>query len=47
MKREFEKYLKVWKVAKERKPLLLRDARHVGKTWLLKKIAQENFEHIV
>ncbi|MDR1883977.1 MAG: AAA family ATPase [Prevotella sp.] len=47
MKRQFEEYLKKWKDSKDRKPLLLRGARQVGKTYLLKQFAQENFEHIV
>ncbi|GHT18183.1 ATPase [Bacteroidia bacterium] len=47
MKRQFEEYLKKWKDSKNRKPLLLRGARQVGKTYLLKQFAQENFEHIV
>ncbi|GHT05962.1 ATPase [Bacteroidia bacterium] len=47
MKREFEKYLKEWKEEKVRKPLLLRGARQVGKTYLLKKFAQENFDYVI
>jgi predicted AAA+ superfamily ATPase len=46
MKRNFEEYLLKWKVSKNRKPLLLRGARQVGKTYLLKKFAKENFEHV-
>lgn len=47
MKREFENYLTEWKTAKERKPLLLRGARQVGKTYLLKEFARKNFDYVV
>jgi uncharacterized protein len=33
-----------WKEKQRRKPLLLRGARQVGKTWLIEKLAQEHFE---
>ena len=37
--------LKSWIHKKRRKPLLLRGARQVGKTWLVEKLAQEEFEN--
>ncbi|GHU70371.1 ATPase [Bacteroidia bacterium] len=47
MKREFEKYLEKWRVSKDRKPLLVRGARQVGKTYTITKFAKEHFEHVV
>ncbi|MFO7790473.1 MAG: ATP-binding protein [Bacteroidota bacterium] len=43
MYREIEKYLSEWKESKHRKPLILRGARQVGKTYSVDKFAQENF----
>ncbi len=37
--------LKNWIHKERRKPLLLRGARQVGKTWLIEKLAQEEFEY--
>jgi predicted AAA+ superfamily ATPase len=39
--------LKDWKIQKNRKPLVLRGARQVGKTWLVREFAKENFDHII
>ena len=36
-----------WKNKKNRKPLLLYGARQVGKTYLVKQFAKENFENII
>lgn len=47
MKRSIEKELKKWKDDNRRKPLLLRGARQVGKTFLIRKFAQEQFENCV
>jgi hypothetical protein len=33
-----------WKESKERKPLILRGARQVGKTWLMKEFGKTNYE---
>jgi predicted AAA+ superfamily ATPase len=35
--------LKNWVIKSRRKPLLLRGARQVGKTWLIEKLAKEEF----
>lgn len=43
MKRSIEKQLIKWKDSKNRKPLILHGARQVGKTYILKKIAEKNF----
>lgn len=39
--------LQKWKAKKKRKPLIIRGARQVGKTWLMKKFGAENYEQIV
>lgn len=39
--------LKMWKDRKNRKPLLLKGSRQVGKTWLLKNFGKKEFEHVV
>ncbi len=39
----FEK-LRSWKASVRRKPLILRGARQVGKTWLVERFAQEAFD---
>jgi predicted AAA+ superfamily ATPase len=36
-----------WAGRQRRKPLLLRGARQVGKTWLVEKLAQEQFDFFV
>ena len=36
-----------WKKDKDRKPLILRGARQVGKTYILKQFGKENYEGIV
>ena len=38
--------LRAWKVAPARKPLVLRGARQVGKTWLLKEFARSDYENV-
>ena len=36
--------LKAWKTSKNRKPLIIRGARQVGKTWLMKEFGKEFYE---
>ncbi|MCD7751272.1 MAG: ATP-binding protein [Lachnospiraceae bacterium] len=47
MKRLLMGQLKAWKNKKNRKPLLIRGARQVGKTWLMKEFGRQNFEKVV
>ncbi len=48
MKRDIEKTaLLHWKGSEDRKPLLIRGARQVGKTYLVKSFAAEHFDHLV
>ena len=39
--------LKKWKAQKRRKPLIIRGARQVGKTWLMKEFGGNEYEQIV
>lgn len=47
MQRILEYTLKDWKSLNARSPLLIRGARQVGKTFLIKKFAEENFTSFV
>ncbi len=46
MKRDLERALKAWKVSDRRKPLVLRGARQVGKTWLLRSFGQSDYKTV-
>ena len=46
MKRLVENQLIQWKDSPRRKPLILRGARQVGKTWLIEKVLGEKFDHV-
>ncbi len=39
--------LKKWKAKKRRKPLIIRGARQVGKTWLMKEFGKSEYESVV
>jgi predicted AAA+ superfamily ATPase len=45
MKRFIESYFHKWKINPRRKPMILRGARQVGKTFLIDKFGQENFKY--
>lgn len=47
MKRKITERLVAWKNSKERKPLIVSGARQVGKTYILKKFGEMNFEQVV
>ncbi len=47
MKRLAENQLKEWKNSPRRKPLIIRGARQVGKTWLVDHFAQEQFDSFI
>ena len=47
MYRNAMKYLLEWKNKKNNKPLVIRGARQVGKTWLMKKFGEQEFEDTV
>lgn len=46
MERKIMERLKEWKNSISRKPLILRGARQVGKTYILKKFGNENYEGV-
>lgn len=46
MKRELENELLKWKESHNRKPLILKGARQVGKTWILKEFGKNNYESV-
>ena len=46
MERLLMEELKVWKNRTDRKPLILRGARQVGKTWLLKDFGKKAFDDV-
>lgn len=47
MQRIAMEQLKKWKAKKRRKPLIIRGARQVGKTWLMKEFGTIAYEHVV
>ena len=46
MKRKIMQDLLLWKDKSNRQPLILNGARQVGKTYILKKFAQEQFSNV-
>lgn len=38
--------LKQWKNSKDRKPLIIRGARQVGKTWLMKEFGKNIMKNV-
>ena len=46
MERFIMKKLKEWRENKHRKPLILRGARQVGKTYILKQFGEENYDGV-
>lgn len=47
MKRTALESMKKWKESSDRKPLILKGARQVGKTWLMKEFGKECYESVV
>ena len=47
MKRFIEAELRKWAKSKRRKPLIVKGARQVGKTYSIKKFGEENFDNLV
>jgi len=45
VKRLLEKQILAWKDASRRKPLIVRGARQVGKTWLVEQVLSKEFDH--
>ncbi|MHB1946926.1 MAG: ATP-binding protein [Gammaproteobacteria bacterium] len=47
MERQIESYLVEWLNSSNRKPLILRGARQVGKTWIVRQLAQKTGRELV
>jgi len=47
MERDIYSWLKNWKNEKRRKPLIIRGARQVGKTWLVEYFGKKNFKQFI
>lgn len=47
LKRKIETYLAVWKSTKNRKPLVIKGIRQCGKTFIVRKFANENYESVI
>jgi predicted AAA+ superfamily ATPase len=47
MKRLFTRYLSEWKNRVYRKPLIVRGARQVGKTYSIEEFGRENFNNYI
>lgn len=47
MKRTYIAFLEKWLASKERKPLVIRGARQVGKTWLVRHLAESQKRQLV
>src|SRR5690606_7288668 len=46
MNREALEYLMKWKESKFRKPLIIKGARQVGKTWLMRKFGENYYSSV-
>ena len=44
LKRKIDAYLAEWKANDERKPLIIKGARQVGKSFIIEQFIKENFE---
>lgn len=47
MRRNALELLKRWKTSEDRKPMVLKGARQIGKTWLMKEFGQSCYQHTV
>ena len=47
LKRKIETYLVDWKKSKDKKPLVIKGIRQCGKTYIVRKFAEENYENVV
>jgi predicted AAA+ superfamily ATPase len=47
MKRNFTKYLEEWRSRNTRKPLIVRGARQIGKTYIISEFGEANYERFV
>lgn len=47
LKRKIDQYLREWKEASDRKPLIVKGPRQVGKTESIKRFANESYENVI
>ena len=47
LKRDIDAFLSAWKADAQRKPLIIRGARQVGKTASIRHFAAERYSHVV
>ena len=47
LKRKIDDFLRVWKDTADRKPVIVRGPRQVGKTESIRKFGLENYEHLI
>ena len=47
LRRKIDDYLKEWKNSEERKPLIIKGARQIGKTESIRKFAEENYTSVI
>jgi len=47
MERKFTRYLEEWRLRKTRKPLIVRGARQIGKTYTIEEFGETNYERFV
>ncbi|MEG2053199.1 MAG: AAA family ATPase, partial [Bacilli bacterium] len=47
LKRKIDKYLTEWKKSVDKKPLIIKGARQVGKTESIKKFGKENYDNVI
>ena len=47
LKRKIETYLVDWKKSEDKKPLVIKGIRQCGKTYIVRKFAEENYENVV
>ena len=47
LRRKIDDYLKEWKNSEERKPLIIKGARQIGKTESIRKFAEENYTSVL
>lgn len=47
LKRKIETYLSDWKKSDNKKPLVIKGVRQCGKTYIVKKFAEDNYENVV
>ena len=45
--RDILEALKKWKTSTDRKPILIKGARQIGKTWVMEEFGRQCYEHYV